>query len=87
MVILKDEKLLEKFEVRFISVFLGKRVIVIRVVFFVGFEIEVFYVFFVRRSCLRENIMVFMVFFFGLLFIFFNIVIWFCFFFFKLECI
>ena len=77
----KDEKLSEKSEVRSISVSLGKRVTVTRVVSLAGSEIEVPYVSLVRRSCPRENIMALMVFSLGLLLILLNIVIWLCFFF------
>ncbi|CAN7086468.1 unnamed protein product [Brassica oleracea var. botrytis] len=56
----KDEKLSEKSEVRSISVSLGKRVTVTRVVSLAGSEIEVPYVSLVRRSCPRENIMALM---------------------------
>ena len=83
----KDEKLSEKSEVRSISVSLGKRVTVTRVVSLAGSEIEVPYVSLVRRSRPRENIMALMVFSLGLLLILLNIVIWLCLFFSKLECI
>ncbi|KAF3522271.1 hypothetical protein F2Q69_00050502 [Brassica cretica] len=56
----KDEKLSEKSEVRSISVSLGKRVTVTRVVSLAGSEIEVPYVSLVRRSRPRENIMALM---------------------------
>ncbi|KAJ0256381.1 SANT/Myb domain-containing protein [Hirschfeldia incana] len=56
----KDQKLSEKSEVRSISVSLGKRVTVTRVVSLAGSEIEVPYVSLVRRSRPRENIMALM---------------------------
>ncbi|CAH8331576.1 unnamed protein product [Eruca vesicaria subsp. sativa] len=56
----KDQRLSEKTEVRSISVSLGKRVTVTRVVSLAGSEIEVPYVSHVRRSRPRENIMALM---------------------------
>ncbi|KAG2322467.1 hypothetical protein Bca4012_056789 [Brassica carinata] len=56
----KDQRHSEKSEVRSISVSLGKRVTVTRVVSLAGSEIEVPYVSLVRRSRPRENIMALM---------------------------
>nr|VDD63131.1 unnamed protein product [Brassica oleracea] len=56
----KDQKLSEKSDVRSISVSLGTRVTVTRVVSLAGSEIEVPYVSLVRRSRPRENIMALM---------------------------